>query len=185
MQCVAGDFNCDGYDDLAVGIPQENISTSDANGGAVNVIYGSSGGLTALNDWFHQDTTDVTGSVQSSDNFGASLLAANFTGDFSGGNACDDLIVGVPGEDIGYADVGAMQLFPGDPSDSTSRRMFGFDRRTKAQKGAEKRTTSSRPGCTAPAPRPTGLPTPPSESPATPANPRGWRCRSSTGPPAA
>ena len=112
----AGDFNCDGYDDLAVGIPQENISTSDTNGGAVNVIYGSSGGLTALNDWFHQDTTDVTGSVQSSDNFGASLLAANFTGDFSGGHACDDLIVGVPGEDIGYADVGAMQLFPGDPS---------------------------------------------------------------------
>jgi len=111
----AGDFDCDGHDDLAIGIPQENLS-SGVNGGAVNVIYGSSGGLTALDDWFHQNTTGVAGSIQTSDNFGASLLAANFTGDSSGGHACDDLIVGVPGEDIGYVDVGAMQLFPGSSS---------------------------------------------------------------------
>ena len=111
----AGDFDCDGHDDLAIGIPQENIS-SGVNGGAVNVIYGSSGGLTALDDWFHQNTSGVTGSVQTSDNFGASLLAANFTGDTFGGHACDDLLVGVPGEDIGYSDVGAMQLFPGSSS---------------------------------------------------------------------
>ncbi|MCR9166461.1 MAG: FG-GAP repeat protein [Nannocystaceae bacterium] len=107
----AGDFDCDGHDDLAIGIPQENLN-SGTNGGAVNVIYGSSGGLSALDDFFHQNTSGVTGSVQAHDNFGASLLAANFTGNSSGGYTCDDLIVGVPGEDIGSADVGAMQLFP-------------------------------------------------------------------------
>ncbi|HYU57407.1 MAG TPA: integrin alpha, partial [Actinomycetota bacterium] len=34
------DFNGDGYGDLAVGVPGENIG-SVANAGAVNVIYGS------------------------------------------------------------------------------------------------------------------------------------------------
>ena len=111
----AGDFDCDGNADLAIGIPQEDID-SGVNGGAVNVIYGSSGGLTSIDDWFHQNLSGVTGSIQTSDNFGASLLAANFTGDSAGGNACDDLLVGVPGEDIGFADVGAMQLFPGGAS---------------------------------------------------------------------
>lgn len=111
----AGDFDCDGYDDLAIGIPQEDLNAG-ADGGAVNVIYGSPGGLSSVDDWFHQNTTGVGGSVGTSDNFGASLLAANFTGNYSSGHACDDLIVGVPGEDVGYANVGAMQLFPGSAS---------------------------------------------------------------------
>ncbi len=41
-----GDFNGDGFPDLAVGAPGEDVgSATDA--GAVNVIYGSGGGLTA------------------------------------------------------------------------------------------------------------------------------------------
>lgn len=110
-----GDFDCDGYADLAIGIPQENLNAG-ANAGAVNVIYGSSGGLSTVDDWFHQNTSGVGTSVQAGDNFGGSLAAGNFTGDTSGGNTCDDLVVGVPGEDISFADVGAMQLFPGSSS---------------------------------------------------------------------
>ena len=108
----SGDFDCDGYDDLAIGIPQENLNAG-ANAGAVNVIYGSAGGLSTVDDWFHQNTSGVAGSVQGGDNFGGSLAAGNFTGDVSGGYACDDLVVGVPGEDITHTNVGAMQLFPG------------------------------------------------------------------------
>src|SRR4051812_27038323 len=35
-----GDFNGDGFGDLAIGVPQEDIGTIK-NAGAVNVIYGS------------------------------------------------------------------------------------------------------------------------------------------------
>ena len=39
-----GDFNGDGFGDLAVGVPGENIG-DDADAGAVNIIYGSTHGL--------------------------------------------------------------------------------------------------------------------------------------------
>ncbi|MCP5013763.1 MAG: hypothetical protein GY938_00600, partial [Ketobacter sp.] len=43
---AAGDFNGDGFMDLATGVPNEAIG-SIAGAGAVNVIYGSASGLTA------------------------------------------------------------------------------------------------------------------------------------------
>ena len=43
---ATGDFNKDGFSDLAIGVPKEDISTI-SDPGAVNVIYGSSGGLSA------------------------------------------------------------------------------------------------------------------------------------------
>ena len=47
---VKGDFNGDGFDDLAIGVPHEDIVTPEGtilDAGAVNVIYGSSNGLSA------------------------------------------------------------------------------------------------------------------------------------------
>jgi hypothetical protein len=41
---VYGDFNNDGFDDLVVGAPGEDIGTIN-NAGAVNIFYGSSSGL--------------------------------------------------------------------------------------------------------------------------------------------
>ncbi|MGI0016845.1 MAG: integrin alpha, partial [Nitrososphaera sp.] len=39
---ISGDFNNDGRDDLAIGVPNEDVgNTNIANAGAVNVIYGS------------------------------------------------------------------------------------------------------------------------------------------------
>jgi hypothetical protein len=41
-----GDFNGDGFADLAIGVPEEDTGGAE-DAGAVNVIYGSASGLTA------------------------------------------------------------------------------------------------------------------------------------------
>jgi hypothetical protein len=58
---AAGDFDGDGLDDLAVGVPEEDLQIDQENTedtGVVNVIYGSQGsGLTATgNQVWHQDS---------------------------------------------------------------------------------------------------------------------------------
>ena len=73
------DFNHDGFDDLAVGVPGENVGTV-ANAGAVNVIYGSATGLHAAgNQLWHQDRASVEGLAESGDRFGAALSASPST----------------------------------------------------------------------------------------------------------
>jgi hypothetical protein len=85
---VAADFNNDGFVDLAVGVPGEN-----GFAGAVNVLYGSTGGLSGTGA---QLFTQVGGAVEAGDGFG-SVLAA---GDFNNDNFAD-LAVGAPGEAVG------------------------------------------------------------------------------------
>ena len=46
---AAGDFDRNGYADLAIGVPHENVGAV-ADAGAVNVLYGSAAGLTAAGD---------------------------------------------------------------------------------------------------------------------------------------
>jgi len=46
---TVGDFDKDGYADLAIGVPGENLG-SLADAGAVAIIYGGSGGLSASGD---------------------------------------------------------------------------------------------------------------------------------------
>ena len=99
---AVGDFNADGYDDLAVGIPSENIGSIE-NAGAVQIIYGSADGLTGEgSQFFHQDTPDINGGAENQDLFGWSLTAGNFNGDINDetGIGYDDLAIGVRGEDL-------------------------------------------------------------------------------------
>jgi hypothetical protein len=67
---AAGDFNGDGLDDLAVGVPFEDVE-SVGNAGAVSVIYGSAGRLTATGDQlWHQDRPGITDRAERFDGFG-------------------------------------------------------------------------------------------------------------------
>ena len=99
---ATGDFNGDGYDDLAASAPYEDVNNcSETNGvdaGAVKIFYGSSSGLLDSSDQ-HIDQADVgkdTGWDCRKNNFmGFSLAAGNFDND-----PYDDLAVGVPGKDV-------------------------------------------------------------------------------------
>jgi hypothetical protein len=107
---VTGDFDGDGHDDLAVGVPGEDVGSVE-NAGAVNVIYGSaSGGLTADgNQLWHQDSTGIADAAEPGDIFGSSLAAGDFDGD-----GRDDLAIGVPAEDVGsVANAGAVNVLYG------------------------------------------------------------------------
>ena len=93
---TSGDFNGDGFADLAVGVPSEAIGEI-AGAGAVNIIYGSDDGLTdAGNQLWHQNSDGIVGAAEEGDSFGAALASGDFNGD-----GFDDLAVGVNGEDIG------------------------------------------------------------------------------------
>ena len=77
---AACDLNGDGYADLAVGAFAEDIDDiKDA--GAVNVLYGSAGGLSeAGNQFWHQDSPGILDNAEENDNFGFSLACVPGTG---------------------------------------------------------------------------------------------------------
>ena len=73
---AAGDFDGNGVADLAVGVPYEDVSGTDV--GAVNVIYGISGGLTdAGNQLWHQDSPGIAETAEANDYFGSSLASGH------------------------------------------------------------------------------------------------------------
>ncbi|MEB3282320.1 MAG: hypothetical protein VKK42_25715 [Lyngbya sp.] len=113
---TSGDFNSDNYDDLAVGVPLEDVGNI-TNAGAVNVLYGSSNSVSGTNDqFFHQNTSGIEGVAQNSDDFGWSLTAGDFNND-----GYDDLGVGVPFEDIGdITNAGAVNIIEGSDNRLTT-----------------------------------------------------------------
>jgi FG-GAP repeat protein len=108
---LQGDFNGDGYRDVAVGVPAGTDGGSEA--GWVGVVYGTSAGI----DPAHRKVLTQSGSVnpgspEGDDQFGAGLTVADFDGD-----GYSDLAVGAPGEDYGpNADQGSVTLYWGGPS---------------------------------------------------------------------
>ncbi len=106
---AVGDFDGDGYHDLAIGIPGKDVAGED-DAGALVVLFGSHTGLVAPN-WaepLSQGATGVAGNPEYDDRFGAALAAGDFNGD-----GFDDLAVGAPDEDISETDAGIVNVLYG------------------------------------------------------------------------
>jgi len=82
---AAGDFDDDGYIDLAVGAPDKNLSR-----GAVSVLFGGTEGLTSRDQYLDRTTFDEPGS-KGVHAFGGTLAAGDVDAD---GDA--DLVIGIP-----------------------------------------------------------------------------------------
>ena len=78
---AAGDFDNDGFADLAVGAPFEGVGAA-GDAGAVNVLYGSAAGLTGTGSrQFWQGTGGAAGTAETVDQFGAALAVGDFDND--------------------------------------------------------------------------------------------------------
>jgi hypothetical protein len=122
---ASGDFNNDGFADLAVGAPTEDVGTiTDA--GAVSVLYGSNTGLSTAGA---QTFTQPVSAVEVDDTFGFSLAAGDFDND-----GFADLAAGASFEDVGSAvDAGAVSALYGTAGTGLS--VTGAQTFTKAQGG--------------------------------------------------
>lgn len=106
---AVGDFDGDGFDDLATSANDESIG-GVAGAGAVIVVYGSKRGLVkSRNQFFHQNTRGVPDKSETADKFSESMATGDFDGD-----GFDDLAVGVPSEARrGVDNAGIVQVFYG------------------------------------------------------------------------
>ncbi|WP_061293768.1 FG-GAP-like repeat-containing protein [Herbidospora cretacea] len=109
---ASGDFNADGHDDLAIGVPGEGLNplqrAGDYGEGAVDVIYGSPSGLNPrTTEAWTQNA--LAGEAVMYDRFGTSLATGDLNGDGD-----DELVVGVPGEN-------AVQVLPGTRTGGLTR----------------------------------------------------------------
>jgi hypothetical protein len=124
---ATGDFDGDGYDDLAIGDDEERPSVTRfaerpqyfdwVRAGAVWVIPGGPNGLrpdAAVH--LNQDSPGVPGHLESGERFGQTLAAGDLNGD-----GRDDLAIGTPRENIdGTYWAGAVAVLFGSPSGITT-----------------------------------------------------------------
>ena len=111
---AVGDFDHDGFDDLAVGIPGEDIGAA-TNAGAVEIRYGAANRFDALESrrlLLHEDVAGVPDQAGVDDRFGEVLAAGDLDGD-----TFADLLVGVPSESVaGNGNAGRLFVFYGSVS---------------------------------------------------------------------
>jgi hypothetical protein len=115
-----GDFDGDGFSDLAISAPFE--SRGAASSGAVHVLRGSDRGLVAAEDQlWTQGSAGIPDMPEDRDRFGWALAAADFDRDGD-----DDLVIGVHLEDLVLADgsrqanAGGFLVLQGSPAGLTS-----------------------------------------------------------------
>ncbi len=101
-----GEFDGDGFDDLAIGIPGKSAPAA-AGAGMVHVLYGGPGGLSAAGDLTIVQTF-FGDPREAGDNLGWSLAAGDVNGD-----GLDDHIIGAPFEDTGLVDAGMAHVAMG------------------------------------------------------------------------
>lgn len=109
---ASGDFDADGFADLAVGTPGESLEVDgfeESAVGAVIIVYGSASGLdTGRSQEFTQASPGVPGDPSQAEYFGGSLAAGDFDGD---GRA--DLAIGSEGDQDGRQWSGSITVLRG------------------------------------------------------------------------
>ena len=113
---ATGDFDNDGYDDLAIGAPVVEF-TPLGFAGAAYVVYGSEEGLTneRLQIW-NPLREDLNIAPTGDDNFGDAFASGDFTGD-----GYDDLAIGIPKFESGdFVLAGTILILRGSPDGLTS-----------------------------------------------------------------
>ncbi len=131
---AAGDIDGDGYADLAVGAPGENVNglgPASATG-VVTVLFGSAGGLrTRPGGTWSQDSLGVAGKAESGDQFGAALAIGDFDDDGRG-----DLAIGAPGDSVGgQGNAGAVNVLFGRAGGLTAAGNQLWTQNTRGIKG--------------------------------------------------
>jgi FG-GAP repeat len=113
---ATGDFNHDGFPDLAIGAFGESVGTPPrTEAGAVNVLYGGAAGLTGSgSQYFTQNSPGVWSTAETNDGFGSALAVGDFNTD-----GFADLVIGVSHESVGTpprANAGAVNVLYGTPT---------------------------------------------------------------------
>ncbi|MFI7340927.1 FG-GAP repeat domain-containing protein [Streptomyces sp. NPDC050085] len=125
---AVGDFDNDGFDDLAVG--DDFAGTR----GAVHVLYGSKNGPDTFRPLglITQNTPGVPGNEEAGDYFGRALGAGDTDGD-----GYDDLAVGAAGEDLGTTtDAGTVVVLRGGAGGLSGTGATAYDQDTPDITGA-------------------------------------------------
>lgn len=109
---TSGDFNGDGFDDVAVGAPGDDDAGASW-AGSVTVLYGSASGVSGTDSTFvHQGIDGVLDDPEAGDELGWALAAVDVDGD-----GHDDLAAAAPGESIStIAQAGIVHVFSGSPT---------------------------------------------------------------------
>ena len=100
---AGGDFDRDGWADLAIGVPDENVGDI-GNAGVANVVYSDGTDLSSSNTVCmaqeYSGSNGVPSTAEVNHEFGLALAVGNFNG---AANGSDDLAIGIPGQIISWS----------------------------------------------------------------------------------
>lgn len=126
---AVGDFDGDGYDDVAVGAPGRDVNGA-RNAGSVFLYRGTSNRMVP---WREITQTTVGFANEADDNFGQALAAGDIDRD-----GRDELVIGIPLEDVGsVVDSGAVVVMRGSPAGLSPWRTYSQSSRRSGTLASE------------------------------------------------